>query len=56
MKSVSASDEEAGTESEYNDSDIEGIVNSNNDVVVPQRQPRSAVLADKIKDTRKLFK
>jgi superfamily II DNA helicase RecQ len=52
----SASDEEAGTESEYNDSDIEGTVDSNNDVVVPQRQPRSAVPADKMKDARELFR
>ena len=37
----SASDKDAGTESEYNDSDIEGTVDSNdNDGVVLQRQPR----------------
>ena len=37
----SASDKDAGTESEYNDSDIEGTVDSNNnDGVVLQRQLR----------------
>jgi hypothetical protein len=51
----SASDEGAGTESEYNDSDREGTVDSNNDVVVLQRQPRSAAPADKMKDARELF-
>jgi hypothetical protein len=53
----SASDEDASTESEYNNSDIEGTIDSNdNDSVVPQRQPRRIVQANKIKDARELFK
>ena len=52
-----ASDEDASTESEYNDSDMEGTVDSNeNDGVVLQRQPRRVVQADKMKDARELFK
>ncbi|RYN17188.1 hypothetical protein AA0112_g12203 [Alternaria arborescens] len=53
-----ASDEDASTGSEYSDgdSDIEGTIDSNdNDSVVPQRQPRRIVQADKIKDARELF-
>jgi len=52
-----ASDEDAGTGSDYSDSDIEGTISSNdNDSVVPQRQPRRIVQADKMKDARELFK
>ncbi|KAB2099620.1 hypothetical protein AG0111_0g12033 [Alternaria gaisen] len=52
----STSDEDAGTESEYDDSDIEGTVDSNdNDGVVLPRQPRRVVQADKMKDARELF-
>ena len=40
----SASDKDASTESEYNNSDIEGTVNSNNNnSVVLQQQPRQVV-------------
>ncbi|RYO53227.1 hypothetical protein AA0116_g10114 [Alternaria tenuissima] len=52
----STSDEDASTESEYDDSDIEGTVDSNdNDGVVLPRQPRRVVQADKMKDARELF-
>lgn len=56
----SGSDRDTGTESEhddsdYDDSDREGKVGSNNDAMV-QRQLRSAGLADKMKDTREVFR
>ncbi|KAL6164428.1 hypothetical protein ACJQWK_09163 [Exserohilum turcicum] len=52
----SASEGDTGTESEYDDSDREGTVDSNNDVVVVQRQLRRAAPADKMKDARELFR
>ncbi|KAL6160847.1 hypothetical protein ACJQWK_12002 [Exserohilum turcicum] len=52
----SASEGDTGTESEYDDSDREGTVDSNNDVVVVQRQLQQAAPADKMKDARELFR
>jgi hypothetical protein len=49
--------EDAGTESEYNDSnndDNAADSNNNNSVVLPRR-PRKEAQADKIKDARELF-
>ncbi|KAK1914347.1 hypothetical protein P3342_007593 [Pyrenophora teres f. teres] len=49
----SASDEDAGTDSEYNDEDAAS--SNNNDSVTPQRRIRWTAPADKIKDARELF-
>ncbi|KAL6169147.1 hypothetical protein ACJQWK_05505 [Exserohilum turcicum] len=53
---ATASEGDTSTESEYDDSDREGTVDSNNDVVVVQRQLRRAALANKMKDARELFR
>ncbi|KAE8832105.1 hypothetical protein PTNB85_06497 [Pyrenophora teres f. teres] len=49
----SASDEDAGTDSEYDDEDAAS--SNDNDSVTPQRRIRRTVLADKMKDARELF-
>ena len=48
--------EDAGTESEYKDSDNDADTDSNdNSSVVPQRQPRKKVQTDKMKDAHELL-
>ncbi|KAE8821992.1 hypothetical protein PTNB85_10552 [Pyrenophora teres f. teres] len=49
----SASDEDAGTDSEYDDEDAAS--SNDNDSVTPQRQIRRTAPADKMKDARELF-
>ncbi|CAE7192095.1 hypothetical protein PTTW11_07485 [Pyrenophora teres f. teres] len=49
----SASDEDAGTDSEYDDEDAAS--SNDNDSVTPQRRIRRTVPADKMKDARELF-
>ncbi|CAE7221575.1 hypothetical protein PTNB73_10542 [Pyrenophora teres f. teres] len=49
----SASDEDAGTDSEYDDEDAAS--SNDNDSVTPQRRIRRTAPADKMKDARELF-
>jgi hypothetical protein len=51
------SGEDAGTESEYDNSNKDNDAGStDNDSVAPLRQPRKNVQVNKIKDARELFK
>jgi hypothetical protein len=51
------SGEDAGTESEYDDSNKDNDAGStNNNSVAPPRRPRKNIQVNKIKDARELFK